>query len=174
MNLADFSVAEGMIRADKFRTFKDNVTITLGSYGFPDMGDVTVKELEKEGAKAIVLKGHDSQGNEKQMAMTIFAGWETIKLISSQDTNPDAKNSLVIAAEASRKKLYGYEPFIFISQVITRESFADFSEDEIFSIQTISYIDPENCGGYGPVTLKMKDGRIMTVDYMGMEGNLQI
>ena len=133
-----------------------------------------LRELEKDGAKAVLLKGHDSQGREKQMAMTVFDGWETIRIVSSKDTNPDAENSLVIVAEASRNKLYAYEPFVFISQVLTRESFEEFTEDEIFSIQKISYTDPENCGGYGPVTLEMKDGRTMIVDYTEMEGNLQI
>ena len=174
MDLADFPVAEGLVRVDKFRTYKTGLTISLGSYGFPDMGDVTVRELEKDGAKAVLLKGHDSQGREKQMAMTVFDGWETIRIVSSKDTNPDAENSLVIVAEASRNKLYAYEPFVFISQVLTRESFEEFTEDEIFSIQKISYTDPENCGGYGPVTLEMKDGRTMIVDYTEMEGNLQI
>ena len=110
MNLADFPVAEGLVRADKFRTFRGGLTITLGSYGFPDTGDVEVKELEKDGARAIVLKGHDSQGREKQMAMTIFAGWENLKLIASKDTNPDTRNSLVIVADAARSQLYAYEP----------------------------------------------------------------
>ena len=70
-------------------------------YGFPDMGDVTVRELEKDGAKAVLLRGHDSQGKEKQMAMTVFAGWETIRVVSSKDTNPDSENSLVIVAGLS-------------------------------------------------------------------------
>lgn len=61
-----------------------------------------------------------------------------------------------------------------ISQVITRESFEDFDRDEIFSIAKITYTDPQNCGGYGPVIIQMKDGRTMTVDYLGIEGALQI
>ena len=174
MNLADFSVAEGLVRVDKFRTFRGGLAVTLGSYGFPDNGDVQVRELEKDGAKAIVLKGLDSQGKEKQMAMTVFTAWESLKLIPGKGTNPDSEKSLIIGAEAFRKSLYAYEPFVFISQVITRESFEDFTEDEIFSIRKISFTDPENCGGYGPVTLEMKDGRTMTVDYLGMVGNLQI
>lgn len=174
MDLADFPVAEGMVRVDKFRTFRSGLSITLGSYGFPDDGNVQIRELVRDGAKAIVLKGRDSQGREKQMAMTVFAAWEKLEVVRSRDTNPDSENSLVIAAELKREKLYAYEPFILVSQVITRESFKDFTEDEIFSVQNIAYTDPEGCGGYGPVTLTMKDGRKVVVDYLGIEGKLEI
>ena len=131
-------------------------------------------ELTEGAAKAIVLKGHDSQGREKQMAMTVFAAWEDLQLAAGSQTNPDTPKSLVISASLKREKLYGYEPFVMVSQVITRESFEDFSRDEIFSIEHIAYTDSQNCGGYGPVQILMKDGRTMTVDYLGMEGNLQI
>ena len=174
IDLADFPVAEGLVRVDRLRLYRDGLEITLGSYGFPDTGDTEVKRLEKDGARAIVLKGHDSQGKEKQMAMTVFAAWEELDLIESRDTNADTENSLVISAALKREKLYGYEPFVMISQVITRESFRDFTEDEIFSIRSVSYADEQCCGGYGPVKLTMRDGRKMTVDYTELEGNMRI
>lgn len=174
IDLADFPVAKGMVRADKMRLFHKPVEVTLGSYGFPDMGKVEIKKLEKDGAKAVVLKGTDSQGRPKQMAMTVYGAWTDLQVISSKDTNPDSENSMVIAASLKREKIFGYEPYIMISQVITQESLEDFKEDEIFSIEKITFTDKENCGGYGPVTLSMKDGREMTVDYLGIEGNLQI
>ena len=36
MNLADFTVPYGVIRADKLRLFSCPIRLTLGSYGFPD------------------------------------------------------------------------------------------------------------------------------------------
>lgn len=174
VDLADFPVANGLVRVDKFRTFRTGLVVSLGSYGFPDTGDTQIKMLEKDGAKAIVVKGRDSQGREKQMAMTVFAAWENLDVIHSRDTNPDTADSIILSATFKRENLYAYEPFVMVSQVITRESLEDFTEDEIFSIREILYTDPEGCGGYGPVTLKMKDGRTMTVDYLGIEGNLEI
>ncbi len=146
--------------------------------------------LEKDGAKAIVLKGLDSQGRKKQMAMTVFAGWQELFLEEGRETNPDADRSLVIGASLNWEKLYGYQPFVLVSQVITRESWEDFDEDEIFSVKEISFCDgvrdgaaageaafgayAGGCGGYGPVRILMKDGREITVDYEGMDGRLQI
>lgn len=174
IDLADFSVPEGIVRMDRIRLCQSGMTVTLGSYGFPEVGDTEVRELSEGSAKAIVLKGRDSQGREKQMAMTVYGMWEGIHLVRSTDTNADAKGSIVIGATFRREELYGYGPAILVSQVITRESFADFTEKEIFPIRNIIYADPQGCGGYGPVQAELKDGRKISIDYGEMEGNLQV
>jgi len=172
MNLADFAVPYGLMRVDKLRLHKAPVSVTLGSYGFPDNGtEVSGKTCGN--ARAILLKGRDSLGNEKQMAMTVYGGWQKLTLLYNEGTNPDSEKSIVIYASMERKKQYGgFEPYVLISQVITRESHEDFTEDEIFPIAEITYTDPEGCGSYGPVTLHMKDGSVIRVDYEGMEGRL--
>ncbi len=59
-----------------------------------------------------------------------------------------------------------------VSQVITKESLEDFTEDEIFPIETIAYTDKEKCGGYGPVTIILQDGNKKVIEFEGIEGNL--
>lgn len=173
LNLADFTVPYGIMRADKMRFFRYNAELTLGSYGFPDNGTEIIR-MEKDGAKAIVLKGHDFTGREKQMAMTIYDGWQELELIHSEGTNPDSEKSIVIYAKTKRDEKYGYEPFLLISQVITKESLEPFAEDEIFPIASVSYTDPQHCGGYGPTVIRLKDGTERTVDFDGIEGKLML
>ena len=38
----------------------------------------------------------------------------------------------------------------------------------------VIYTDPEGCGSYGPVVLKLRDGTVKRVDYEGMEGRLEL
>ena len=175
-NLADFSVPYGLLRVDKLRTCRNPIEITLGSYGFPDQGQsVTgIQEREKNGFKAIVLKGRDFTGKEKQLAMTIFDGWDSLEIQRSTGTNPDSDQSIVLVAKTRREKLYGYEKYCLISQVITKESHEDFSEEELFPIREIQYTDKENCGGYGPIRIHLISGSIRTVDYTAMEGRLVV
>lgn len=174
VDLADFPVAWGLVRADRIRTYRSGFKLSLGSYGFPADAPVEIQELSNGNAKAIVLKGKDSQGREKQMAMTIFNGWQELGLVYGRSTNPDADKSVVIAASLKRDRLYGYEPFVLVSQVITKESWEDFTQEEIFSIRQIRFTDLQGCGGYGPVQIQMEDGRNMTIDYLGIEGDLEI
>ena len=101
-------------------------------------------------------------------------GWSDIKLVHSQDTNPDSKKSIVAYAETTRDKQYGYEPYFLISQTITKESLEDFSEDEIFPVKEILYTDSEKCGGYGPVTIRLKDGSEKIIDFYGIESKLML
>ena len=63
---------------------------------------------------------------------------------------------------------------MLISQVITKESLEPFAEDEIFPIASVSYTDPQCCGGYGPTVIRLKDGTERTVDFDGIEGKLML
>lgn len=69
--------------------------------------------------------------------MTVYDGWEDLKIRHSEGTNPDSEKSIVLYAETTRKKQYGYEPYILISQVITKESQEDFTEEELFPIESL-------------------------------------
>lgn len=173
VNLADFQVAYGIIRIDKLRLYKRPISLTLGAYGFPDNGTEVIR-LTKGNAKAIILKGHDFTGKEKQLAMTLYDGWDEINLLHSNGTNPDSEKSIIVYGKLTRKKQYGYEPYVMISQVITKESLEDFSEDEIFPIAAVKYTDKEKCGGYGPIEITLIDGRKRSIVFEGIEGNLQL
>ena len=177
MNLADFTVPCGVIRVDKLRLFKKPVSLTFGAYGFPDNGtQITLKEQSYEDgkAKAVILKGHDATGREKQLAMTIYDGWDDIAYVESCGTNPDSEHSIVVYAKLERKNQNHYEPSILISQVITKETLEDFTEDELFPIESVTYTDPQKKGGYGPVQVRLKNGSTRKVDFEGMEGQLML
>ena len=108
--------------------------------------------------------------------MTCYKGWEQIDVVKSCGTNPDSESSIVIYASMSSRRNYdGAEPYILISQTITAEIREDseigcvFSDDEIFSIKSISMIDRYGTGAYGPITINMNDGSIKKVDYEMIE-----
>lgn len=173
INLADFPVAYGVIRADKLRLFRAPVTLTLGAYGFPDNG-TEVTEKNSGSAKAVILKGYDHTGREKQLAMTIYDGWEDISVIHSVGTNPDSEKSMIAYAKTARRKQYGNDRHILVSQVITKEDHIDFTDSELFPIEEIVYTDREKSGGYGPVIIRLKNGSEKIIDFHKIESSLQM
>lgn len=174
VDLADFTVPWGILRVDRLKLFRGPVTLTLGSYGFPHNGTEII-EKTCQNARAVILKGRDSRGQEKQMAMTVYEGWETLALLYSQGTNPDSERSIVAYASMSRREVYGgCEPYVLISQVITKESHEDFLEEELFPIAEILSPDLKGCGCFGPVTLRLKDGSTRSIDFEGVEGKLML
>ena len=173
IDLADFPVPRGLVRVDKLRLFHKPVEVILGSYGFP-CPDATWQLLEKDGAKAIVLTGHGSDGRLRHLAMTVQDGWDGLRVEKGTDTNPDTRESFVIYAHTSREKVFAYEPYVLISQVITGEGDEPLNEDEIFSIKAVEYTDSGKCGGYGPVTLTLRNGEKRIIDFSGIEGRLMI
>lgn len=172
VNLADFPVPYGIMRVDKLRLFGRPVTLTLGAYGFPDNGTEILHRTKGE-AQAVILKGRDNTGREKQLAMTIYDGWERLEYVQSTGTNPDSGHSVVVYASMERKKQYGgYEPYVLISQVITKESHEDFTEEDVFPIKTIEYEDEAKCGAYGPVKVSMINGDVKKIDFEKMEAQM--
>lgn len=153
--------------------FYPGLSNTLGAFGFPD-NKTEILHREKEGARALILKGCDHMGRKKQMAMTVFAGWQTLEIKRSEGANPDSEKSLIPYASVTRSKQYGYEPYVLISQVISREDWEDFPEDDLFPIRRLEYTDKEGCGGYGPVVLHMEDGGRYQIDFDRMEGSLML
>lgn len=178
MNLADFAVPYGLIRVDQMNIYRRPATLTLGSFGFPDNGTI-VREAESvygdgKRAKAIILKGYDFSGNKKQMAMTIYDGWEGLELVHSKGSNADSEKSILVYAHLNRQKQYGHEAYVVVSQVITREDFTDFTEEELFPIDRIEYVDGNAHGGYGPVRVVLKSGDVKVINFDGIEGCLML
>ena len=173
VNLADFTVPYGIFRADRLRLYRRPVSLTLGAFGFPDNGTEVIR-LECKGAKAILLKGHDFTGKEKQLAMTVYGGWQELSLVKSVGTNPDSEHSIVIYAKGEWHKRYSYAPGLLLSQVITKESLEDFLPEEIFPVESVRYTDPQGCGIYGPVEIALKDGTAKRIDFEGIEGELSL
>ncbi|MCM1261440.1 MAG: DUF2264 domain-containing protein [Butyrivibrio sp.] len=176
MNLADFTVPYGIMRVDRTRFFKKPIALTLGAYGFPDNSTEIIRKSGNgsQTAAAIILKGHDFTGREKQLAMTIYDGWEELNVVRSAGTNPDSERSVIVYASMKREKQNHYEQSVLISQVITKEELTDFTEEELFPIEKIVYTDKENCGGYGAVQIMLKNGAVKKVDFDEMEGGLGV
>ncbi|MDE6274303.1 MAG: DUF2264 domain-containing protein [Clostridiales bacterium] len=171
INLADFPVPFGIFRADKLSLFHRPVTITLGSFGFPDNG-VQITHKEKDGAEAIILKGCDACGRKKQLAFTICGGWDKIDFIKSTGTNPDSEHSIVVFATARRVKQYGYENYLLLSQTLTRESHEDFTDEELFPLLRLQAKDEKNYSAYGKTVLHFRDGAQKTLDFSHVQGKL--
>nr|WP_297872796.1 DUF2264 domain-containing protein [uncultured Blautia sp.] len=172
MNLADIPVEYGILRVDKHRLVRRPVEITLGAYGFPDNGTEIIRK-DQNGAQAIILKGRDFTGREKQLAMTIYDGWQELDYKKSRGSNPDSEYSILAYAKTTLQKQYGgHEPYVLISQVITKESLEDFTEEEIFPIADVQYEDAFRNGAYGTIKVVLKNGMSRDICFEGLEGKL--
>lgn len=171
IDLADFPVSGGIVRVDKLRIPDKPYTLTLGSYGMADRGDMEkeIRICPNTGTKAVILKS-----GEGQIAFAAYGGWDGTDVRMRCGVSPVSEESRLIYGFTSREKYYEYRPYVMISVILTRKDQTGWSDEELFPIEEIRYTDRECCGGYGPVVLQMKDGRCMTVDYEGMEGRLTI
>lgn len=174
LDLADFPVSYGIMRADRLRLCRRPVMLTLGAYGFPD-NETEIFHKENGKAKAIILKGKSHTGVERQLAMTMYDGWSDLGIAASRGTNPDSEKSLVVYAVTHRTKQYGaYESYMVISQVLTRESHEDFTEEELFPIASIEYGDSAGTGSYGTTRILLKNGTEREINFDLIEAELSL
>lgn len=173
IDLAEVDMPYGILRVDRMNFYEAPFRLTLGSYGFPD-NQTEIITKSKGDAKATILIGRNAVGEELQLAFTVYSAWQNLKILSSKGTNPDSENSILLYASLHRSKPYAYAPYLLISQTLTKQDHTPFTEDELFPIDQILYSDKEKCGGYGPVTLKLKNGETKVIDYSHIEGNLSL
>ncbi len=178
VNLADIAVPYGILRCDRLRLLKKPVTVTLGSYGFPDNGAVTeiLRKTEKNGwASAVAIRGTDRMGRPRQMAMTVWYGWDGLEAVRRSGCSPESETSIVIKASCRLEHHYdASEPHVLVSQVITKEETEWFSEEELFPIEEIRFADSFGSGACGPIALRMKSGREYAVDFGQIEAGLTV
>jgi hypothetical protein len=178
VNLADVALPYGILRCDRLRLLKKPVTVTLGSYGFPDSGIGTeiIRKTERDGwARAIVIRGRDGTGRPRQMAMTVWQGWDDLEIVRRSGCSPECEKSVVIKASCRLEHHYdASEPHVLISQVITKEETEPFSEEELFPLEEIHFADPFRSGACGPIVLCMKSGRKYSIDFGQIEAGLTV
>lgn len=170
--LADFPVAGGMVRVDKMRIPKGPFALTMGAYGMAEDGggkEILVEEVSREDARAVILKKPGCQ-----LALTVYGGWEELAVKRREGVNPLGQPSLLVYGKLKRTRDYEYGPCVLAASVVTKTDDGSWTDDELFPVERICYTDEDGYGAYGPVTLHMRDGRAMTVDYEGLEGRLSL
>ncbi len=114
------------------------------------------------------------KSSEGQIAFVSYVGWDEIAYRVRESVSPVTKQSQMLYGSSKREKYYEYKPYAMISAVLTKKDNSVWKEEELFPIQSITYQDPEGCGGYGPIKITLKDGKQVVVDYEGMEGRLMV
>ena len=172
ISLADFPVANGMVRVDKMRIPRGNFELTMGAYGFArdgDKGEVCVEEITRENARAVILKRPGSQ-----LAFVSCGGWEKLEVKRREGVSPLGQASYLAYGKLERSRDYEYGPYVMVTAVVSKTGDGPWQEEELFPVEKVCYTDKDGYGAYGPVVLHMKDGRAVTVDYEKTEGRLMI
>ena len=91
-----------------------------------------------------------------------------------EGVSPFGRPSVLAYGKLERSRDYEYAPYVMISAIVSKADDTPWKEEELFPVEKICYADGDGYGAYGPVTLYMKDGRTVTVDYEKTEGKLMI
>lgn len=171
MDLADIPVGLGILHVDKVRIPQKPYELTLGAYGLPvgEPAAITMRTCPLTGARAVIASS--SWG---QVAMVAYEGFDRLHSHERSGMNPVCDYSHLIYGSSRKERYYEYSPYVLISAVLTKKDQSEWKDAELFPVASIRMTDPQRCGGYGPITLILKNGTEYTIDYEGKEGRLQI
>ena len=102
-----------------------------------------------------------------------YSGFDSIEMKERTGVSAVAEKSILLYGKCRREEYYEYRPYVMIYAVLTVEG-REFNREELFPVERIDFADEKRCGGTGPVKITLKSGRILQVDYEGMEGRLRL
>lgn len=168
--LADFPVPLGLFHVCRADLLPNPLTLTLGSWGFPADGAQVSRIPAPDGtptAEAICLRSVSEDGKTRQMAMTVWGGWDNLQTLIRTGLNPLWNKSMLITAAVTGGKGRGYGLPLLFSQFLSREDEAPFTEEELFPLSALEETE-------GGALLRFRSGEIRRIDFLEKEGRLAL
>lgn len=165
IDLADIVIPGGVIRVDRVR-IPYRYELQLGHFGLSHLeGNVPViREIEVDGfaCRIASIPG-------RQLAMVAVHGWDSLQHVCREGLNPEAPESTVLYTERIRKKDYiGIE--VFITVLLHRLDDESWTTDELMPVRSYEILPIAPSGQPCGVSLQLKTGEQLIIDYGDLDG----
>ena len=168
IDMASVMIPNGEIRIDRVRRM-DICQVNIGHFSLPHIaGEPAITKREIDGKASIQIKIPN-----RQLAMTLYSGWDRLGIKKITGLNPEAKNASIIHAEMKDKNNFG-PVRILISILLHKADDSRWTELElqpIASITPLSLDIPEALAG---LLIKLKNGTEHRVEFKAMDGTNSI
>lgn len=170
IDLAEIPLSNGILRVDRLRIHDRPYNLYLGHYGISHKeNDCLIEQHSFENSSVIT-----AVSSEKALAMVSYTGADCLEFTTHENLNPESRHSTLLYLKQQRSEYYTYQEYYVITALLHKNEGISFSNDELSPIKEISFSDFENMGGYGPVTIVLKDDSKFVVDFEGLEGQLMV
>jgi hypothetical protein len=168
IDLADFAIANGLVRCDRVRICQANATLALGHYALPVVDgncDVEHRTLPS-GVQALTARS----GN-RQLALVAVRGWQQLDAVRASGLHPETEESILLQASSEHTQLYGGEA-LRITLLLHRIGGAPWTDDDLWPFTGLD-IEPIAANGSSPtVRFTLANQQIRIVEYRMTEGAL--
>jgi hypothetical protein len=106
----------------------------------------------------------------RQVALTLYQGWDAVKAVTHHDAHPEAKTSTLIYATKTDKKMAACPLELLISILRHKTDDQPWTPEEL---QPILSVEPLVAGGTPAlcgVRLRLRGGSQFTVDFKDIDG----
>lgn len=164
MDLADLSLPTGTLRVDRPRFFLSG-ELRLCHYGLPHVNGKAA-EIERRS-----VRGHSAiiaRIPGRQVALVALSGWDELGFSVHSGFNPEARDSTVLWAEWRHAETFPtLKPRITLLLHKTDDS--PWTDDQLCPVASFETERMGELGLYG-TRVQLVDGRVVEVNYTGIEG----
>ena len=164
IDMATIMIPGGEIRIDRVRRL-EACRVNIGHFSLPHLNGepaITRRQVKGKSSIQMAIPG-------RQLAMTLYSGWDGMGIMKSTGANPEAKDSSVIYAEMIDEKRFG-PVRILVSILLHKTDNSPWADNELQPIASIASLRPNLPEAIAGHLIKLKDGTEHRVDFRDMDG----
>lgn len=165
IDLAEITLPGGVIRVDRSRLAFE-YELTLGHFGVPHINGrmADVRQFESGSNKGITAT---IQG--RSVALITLAGWDGLRSVVHRNRNAEADESTVVYAHKKRTAK-NPDMELMISVMLHKMDDSEWSEDELFPVASMEFMDVTATRSVLGAKITLKDGKSYVIDFKNIDG----
>jgi hypothetical protein len=168
IDMATLMIPGGEIRIDRVRRINP-CRVIVGHFSLPHLGaEPTIARSKSDGKTSLQMAIPN-----RQLAMTLYSGWDRLGVKKETGLNPEAKNSSIIYAEMKDEKSLG-PVRILISILLHKTDNSPWTDSELQPIASVRPLHPNLPDALAGLLIKLKDGTQHRVDFQDIDGTNSI
>ena len=166
IDLAEIMIPGGVIRVDRSRLAFE-YELTLGHFGLPHInGKKAVVDQYEDGGRKVITASIPG----RRIALILYSGWDGSNVLVHQNNNAEADESTVVYAH--KKRMQKNPPMeLMITAMLHKTDDSEWTEEELSPIKGIKIMEVTENGSTLGADISLRDGTVMNVDFMNIDGN---
>lgn len=168
VDLADVALPQGLLRVDRPRLYHPG-ELRLAHYGLPHVTGPALVERRTVGDDLPVITARIPG---RQLALIALQGWDRLEAAVHRGFHPEAEEStLLYACAEDRERFPGLHLKILL--MLHKCDDTPWTEEELMPVKSWKQ-DGVSGSALDPLRIELRDGRLLSVDFAGLEGRLTL
>ncbi|MBN8456900.1 MAG: DUF2264 domain-containing protein [Verrucomicrobia bacterium] len=170
VDMATIPIPGGEIRVDRLRRLRP-ATFRLGHFSMPHIGDArpAIRRAEAAGKASLLIAIPG-----RQLALTIYQGWDLLETVTQHNNHPEATACTVIHVTRTDPPQPACPVVLCISILLHRTDDKPWTPDELQPIESVEPLAPDGIPALCGIRIRLRGGKEVPVDFGDIDGSNSI